>query len=42
MSSGLLAEEEIVEAIGKLDGWAISVIENQQGVSKIFQFSGFV
>ena len=41
MSSGLLAEEEIVEAIGKLDGWAISVSENQRGVSKIFQFSGF-
>ena len=41
MLCSLLTEEEIAEAIGRLDGWAISASEDQPGLSKSFQFSGF-
>ena len=41
MSLSILTEEEVAAVIKQLDGWAISPSNNQLGLSKKFQFSGF-
>ena len=41
MSPSLLSEAEIAVAIEQLDGWVICRNDDQSGLSKSFQFSGF-
>ena len=41
MSASVLTEEEVAAAIKRLDGWVISLSDEQLGLTKRFQFSGF-